>query len=291
MSDLRTIPPENVVAAKDLCAPVCVTMAVGLNGQYGHHAMGLIFAVADSHFLVTCQHAVHDVVSRGAGLWIQDDVSKKGVALTPKFFFLKSPLYDLAIMKLPEEFIPYFSEYRFARGVETHSSDQPVGISCAMYGVLATESQTWDKSVSKDDKCLKTVVFIGRTTTVEQESEYIDDRLHFLIGADQLAAAVETDGGNKQRDPPESFRGLSGTPVFAVNDNPFEPNWTPRDAKIIGIQSSVITLHRQERIVMRVIRIELMYALIAEVFPSVSETIEKLSSVSTIQIRNRIVIP
>jgi hypothetical protein len=134
-------------------------------------------------------------------------------------------------------------------------------------------------------------VFIGRTTTVEQESEYIDDRLHFLIGADQLSAASETDGGTKRRDPLESFRGLSGTPVFAVNDNPFEPNWTPGDAKIIGIQSSVLTLHRQERIVMRVVRIELMYALIAELFPSVSETIEKLRSVSTIQIRNRIVIP
>ena len=289
MPDFQPVPIENTKTARELCEPVCVPIFIGKDDLYGHHAMGLLFAVADAHFLVTCRHAVHDVVARGAGLWIPDDNSPTAVPLTPKFHFGKNPLFDLAIMKLPDEFVDCLSAHRFARAVDTHSSHQPEGISCVMYGMLATESQTWDASVTPNDQKLQTTVFIGRTTTVESESEYIDDDFHFLISADIIVTNSEPDG--ELRDPPESFRGLSGTPVFAVNDNPFEPNWNAHDTKIIGIQSAVITLHQEKRIVMRVVRLEWMYHAIRELFPTVGETLDKLRPVTATKIVRRIITP
>lgn len=283
---LPAIPTENFRTARMLCEPVCTPIFVGANDVYSHQAMGLLFAVADAHFLVTCRHAVCDVVQRGGGLWIPRDGSPEAVPLTPKFYFAKSSLLDLAIMKLPDEFVRCFSQHRFARAVDTHSSDQPEGISCVMYGVLATESQTWDASVTPDDPKLQTTVFIGRTTKTDADSDYIVDEYHFLISADNLVSIDEMDG--MPREPPKSFRGLSGTPVFAVNDNPFEPNWNAHDTKIIGIQSAVITLHQEKRVVMRVVRLELMYHAIRELYPSVGETLDKLKPINSIRYPTRI---
>ncbi len=120
MPELQPIPPENFKTAEAICKPFCTPILVGKDNVYGHHAMGLLFAVADAHFLVTCRHAVHDVVARGAGLWIPDDNSPTMVALTPKFFFVNSSLFDVAIMKLPDDFVNYFSAHRFARAIDTH---------------------------------------------------------------------------------------------------------------------------------------------------------------------------
>jgi hypothetical protein len=122
MPDFQPIPIENVKTARQLCEPVCVPIFIGKDHLDGHQAMGLLFAVADTHFPVTCRHAVHKVVARGAGLWVPDDNSPTAVPLTPKFHFGKSSLFDLAIMKLPDEFVNYFSAHRFARAVNTHSS-------------------------------------------------------------------------------------------------------------------------------------------------------------------------
>ena len=286
----KPIPAENIKTARELCEPVCIPMFVGKDGTYGHHAMGLLFAVADSHFLVTCRDAVHDVVSRGAGLWIPDDSNYgKTVALTPKFHFSKSDMFDLAVMKLPEDFVGYFCEHRFARAIDTHSSFQPEGISCAMYGILATESETWNADVSKDEEKLKTTVFIGRSSTVETPDDYIDNDLHFLIGADNLICNSEEDG--REIDAPKSFRGLSGTPVFAVNDNPFEPNWNAHDCKIIGIQSSVVSLHQQKRIVMKVMRFEGVFYIIRQLFPTVAETLDKLAPITQTKIARKLILP
>lgn len=290
MPEFPPVPIENAETAQQFCKPVCVPIFIGKDGTYGHQAMGLLFAVADSHFLVTCRHAVYDVVARGAGLWIPDDNSPgRAQALTPNFLFPNTSRYDLAVMKLPDRFVGYFSAHRFARAVETFSSYQPEGTSCVMFGMLATESETWGSNVSTGDEKLRPATFFGRTTTVGSDSEYIDECLHFLINADNLVANSVTDG--ELRAPPESFRGLSGTPVFAVNDNPFEANWNAHDYKIIGIQSSVITLHREKHVVMKVMRLEAMFSLIAQSFPSVAETLGKLQPVIATKTANRIITP
>ena len=290
MTEFSPIPIENIGTAKRLCEPVCVELCVGVDGLFGHHAMAMLFAVADCHFLVTCRHAVHDVVSRGAGLWVADDSKPgKAFALTPKFHFAHSDLHDLAVMKLPDDFVRHFSSHRFARAIDTHSSFQPEGISCVMAGAVASECETWEADVTADDKKLKTTIFIGRTTSVASDSDYIDDNLHFLITADNLVANCEPNG--ETREPPDSFRGLSGTPVFAVNENPFVENWNAHDCKIIGIQSAVIKLYKEKRVVMRVMRIEWMFDAIRQLFPSTAETLDKMIPITVSKRLNQIIIP
>jgi hypothetical protein len=124
---------------------------------------------------------------------------------------------------------------------------------------------------------------------VVSDSEFIDDDFHFLISADNIVTNSEPDG--ELREPPTPFRRLSGTPVFAVNDNSFEPGWNAHDTKIIGIQSAVITLHQEKRIVSRVVRFEWMYHAIRELFPAVGETLDKLRPVTATKIVKRIITP
>ena len=141
--------------------------------------------------------------------------------------------------------------------------------------------------------------YIGRTTTVDRESEHIDDAIHFLSDADNFEWSRETnDGKSKLISPEQSIKGLSGAPVFAVNDNPFEPNWIAHDYRIIGIQSALITLYPTtcnptRRAVLRIVRIEVLFALIRELFPSVRELLDKLDGIEAIIMPNRskIVIP
>lgn len=281
------IPQENFRLARGICDPVSVTIAVEYKSRFCHHAMGLLIAIADAHFLVTCRHAVNDVVSKGGGLWVCDDTSFTAKPLTATFLFAKDTRYDIAIMKLPEEFLPYFSLHKFARAVDTHSSIQPEGISCVMSGVLATESETWDCNVTHEDERLQYSAFIGRTTTVETTSDSIIDGLHFLVSADNLQTTLGDSKNEAARlvKGPASFRGLSGTPVFAVNENPFEPGWYPHDFKIIGIQSAVVDLYQEKRKVFRVMRIETVFHAIREAFPTVGETLDKLNPVHILRRR------
>lgn len=299
MTELPRLPAESIEAVRNICDPCSVQISIDKDGLFAHHSTGLLFAVGDHHFIATCRHSVHGVVAGNAGLWVGNDSTGKLDPLDVKFLYLKPDLWDLAIAKLPDRFAPCFSKHRFARASDTISSRQPTGISCAMYGALSSASGTWDSNVSSDDELIKMCAYIGRTTTVDRESEYIDDAIHFLSDADNFEWSRETnDGKSKLISPEQSIKGLSGAPVFAVNDNPFEPNWIAHDYRIIGIQSALITLrpttcNPTRRAVLRIVRIEVLFALIRELFPSVRELLDKLDGIEAIIMPNRskIVIP
>lgn len=231
--------------------------------------MGLLFAVAKSRFLVTCRHSVHDVVARGAGLWIRDDRTSTAVALTPEFLFLNSNRFDLAVAKLPDSFVECLSDHQFARGVDTDGSDKPVGTPCVMHGVLSGESRTWDDSVTSEDQCLRAFTYVGHVSEHSSTTDSIDSSIYFALHGEPLTRNAD------QR----SYGGMSGTPVFAVNGNPFQPNWKPTDRRIIGIQSSVVSLHKLGITLMKVARIELLYSLLRTCFPSDAQTLDALTDV------------
>lgn len=284
---MRHVPPANVLRIKQITEIVSVPMAIGFRETWGHQAMGFLFAVADDKFLVTVRHAVHDVVKRGGGLWIPSDKTGKAIPLTPKFFFLDADEFDLAIMKLPEEILTHLTAHRFGHCVDVASSHQPEGTPCIMQGILAVESRTWNRTVTSDDKLLRDCVFTGKITTVAQKSESINNDLQFLISADDCATSLvnTVTGELSEIQTPESFRGLSGAPVFMVDGNPLEPGWNPRFPRVLGFQSGFIELYEDKRSVMQVVRSDLLFALLREAFPSTHEIIQKLAPLQAVLFR------
>ena len=125
--------------------------------------------------------------------------------------------------------------------------------------------------MSTEDVRLKPLTFFGRTTTTPCPIAEFDNELHFLISADNLVATRDTANGRERFVNRSSYRGMSGSPVFAVDGDPFQTNWKPVDTKIIGIQSSFFTLERgpDSYSFMKVCRIEKVWSVVKAVFPNV----------------------
>ena len=101
--------------------------------------------------------------------------------------------------------------------------------------------------------------------------EEFDGNIQFLICADNLTTTVGNEDGMVRSNLDSSFEGLSGSPVYAVDGNPFLPDWNPVDTKIIGIQSTFIALESNlgNHDFMKVARIESACSVISTVFPDV----------------------
>ena len=267
---MKPIPHANSLLIEQICDPVSVAIAANRGDKFQHYAMGMLFAIDEDVFLVTCQHSIVDIVKTGEELWVSNASAKKAHRLVVDFHFPNIPALDIAVAKLPDYLVELLSPNRFVRQRDLFHSHQPLGIPCVMYGVLAELSRKWDRSVKTTDRRLKTTSFVGRTSAPPFANEMVDSEIHFLIYAGNT---VSTDVGPTESKVSEfnaSLRGLSGTPVFAVSGNPYEDGWQTDDTKIIGIQSSVVTFleNGEPHNYLKVIRIEFLHYMLSEVFPT-----------------------
>jgi len=151
-----------------------------------------------------------------------------------------------------------------------------------MYSVLCKDTAAWDQCVTKSDLRLRYNIFISRTTDAPYQNETVDDALHFLMTADNATTTTKDSRGQTVNTPTESFVGFSGTPVFAINDDPRDAAWTPHDWKVIGIQSMWIPFNEPKQYALRVVRIDAVIELIASFFPSVRELMKRSEDVKLI---------
>ena len=271
MRNFDGIPFNNHTIAKELCDRVSVGIHAERNGVFQHHTMGFLLALPPVSFLVTCRHTIVNVLDSGIELWIGPDDKLKGHRFRGTFHFPKNPVDDVAIAMLPNHVARSFSPHRFARLDDLNHSKQPKGTPCVLAGDLRDLSQRWDFSVLTTDSKLKMVTFFGLTAKPPTCVSSFDEKLHFSIGANNTKTKHGNKNEWKERDLDASYEGLSGTPVFAVDGDPFRSGWNPVDTKIIGVQSSFMELDSKvgNDKLLKVARIESVCGVVSTAFPEI----------------------
>ena len=271
MKPFDGIPFDNHAIAMKLCDRVSVGIHAERDGVFQHHTMGFLLALSSSNFLITCRHTIMNVLNTNVELWIGPDDKHKAHRLLETFHFPENPLNDVAITLLPDNVARSFGPDRFACFEDLHNSKLPSGTPCVLSGNLRDLSQRWDFSVLSSDTKLKAATYFGQTAKSPVCEGRLDEKLHFVIGAN----AAKTKHGNqdewKSGDLNASYEGLSGTPVFAVDGNPFRPGWNPVDTKIIGVQSSFMEFESvagNDKL-LKVSRIESVRDVLSTVFPEI----------------------
>ena len=271
MDRFAPIPTQNYSIATRLCERTTVGIHAELNGNFQHHTMGFLLSLGGEFFLITCRHTIVNILDTGVELWIGRNSAGKALRLTGTFHYPKSPSNDAAIIRLPPGAADFFGTERFAKFDDLCHSKQPIGIPCVMHGALRDLSRKWDMSITSDDNRLMTVTYFGRTTTTPVSIGQLDDKMQFLICADNLVTTIGNENRMVRSELNASFEGLSGTPIYAVDGDPFLPDWNPVDTKIIGIQSTFIGLESAfgNYDFMKVTRIESACSVISEAYPDV----------------------
>ena len=272
MSEFGGISSENNQIAMKLCDRISIGICAELNGRFQHHAMGFLLVVADAHFLVTCRHSVTAVLHTEVAIRIGPDRNGKANLFTGTFHYPENEENDVAIARLPKYVVDAFGTDRFASFSDIHSSRLPVSTPCVMSGSLRDLSEKWDADVSQTDPKLKVLTYFGVTSEIPTPVPQFNNDLQFVIGADNAVVNSGTVSSWKVVDKLDaSYLGISGTPVFAVDGNPFKDGWSPYDVKVIGVQSAFMELETGPAVqkFMRVSRIESVCTVINEVFPEV----------------------
>lgn len=275
---MKPIPHENVLRVEEICDPVSVPISANRGDQFQHYGMGMLFSIGSDVFLVTCRHVVVNAANHGLELWVRDAAKNKLRRISADFYFCSLPELDIAVAQLSSELANDLSHNRFATQADLWHSHHPLGIPCVMHGILSDLSAKWDTAVKNTDVRLKTASFVGRTTGSKGLEKTVDDKLHFLLYAGNRVTTNVSKEKMKLAKLNATFGGLSGTPVIAVDGDPFKKNWNPVDTKIIGIQSAVVQF--EENLgpdgfheYMKVVRIEFLHYLLSDAFPNAFKTL------------------
>lgn len=269
---MNPIPHKNFLQVEQLCDPVAVPISANRGDQFQHCGMGMLLSVGSNVFLVTCRHIIVNAAKDNLQLWVRDAAFGKLRRVSADFFLSSLPELDIAVAKLSSELAADLSANRLLTLTDFSDSHQPLGIPCVMHGILAELSSKWDFAVKTTDIRLKPASFIGRTTDSQNVDDVVDDEIHFILYASNRFSASVSKEKMELAELNATFRGLSGTPVIAVDGDPFKEDWNPVDTKIIGIQSGVVKFEESPNPdgcheYMKIVRIEFLYYLLHESFP------------------------
>jgi hypothetical protein len=238
-------------------------------------ATGTLFQVGNQRFVVTAAHSIRIAAGHGKTIGVtcgsNSFMSTGGEWICSEPFqygSLEDP-FDIAVYRIPDEFVPRFHRQRFIQLSEVNFDVLPSGV-FALFGYPGI----WSVPSSSDDEKLriKPLEFtaIGYGGDVTPFKGY-QPKLHFLLDADSKGitlsdgspAELRTSDGT-QATFPGDLKGISGGPVWLVGDQRLPVgDWQGLPTGLAGIETGVY----QQSGVIRVTRWIAVTTLIHEAFP------------------------
>jgi hypothetical protein len=237
-------------------------------------ATGALFQVGDQRFVVTAAHSIRIASGYGKtiGITCGSDsflaVSGNWICSEPFQYDSVEDPFDIAVFRIPDEFVPRFHSQRFIQLSEVNFDVLSSGVFVLFGypGIWAVPSRSDDEKLIIKPLEYTAIGYAGLASI-----EGYQPKLHFLLDANSEGISL-SDGSRAELlkgdgSPaafPRDLKGISGCPVWLVGDQRVPAgDWQSLPAGLAGVQTGVY----QENGVIRVTRWIAVTTLIHAAFP------------------------
>jgi len=245
--------------------------------QYG---TGTLLRIGEAHFLITAAH-LFDLNASEVGLYISDYTPPKSNYVVPLgrirvvrgklpfdggVFGDDPPILDVAVIPLGDDIIAQIPNRKWLNmgHIDTDGEDVAGRYLLCGYPTELTATNVAEQVVTyRLPMVYSTEIYQGPISTFRT----YDKRFHFLLCV-PIDGAVPIAGSTRPR--ANRIQGISGCSVWrTVGSSSDRTNWTPAEAKVVGVQSSEYS----DRKVAKCIRWSVVLSIIWLFFPEIRELI------------------
>lgn len=193
-------------------------------------ASGILFQLADYHFILTCAHCVHCNIpfylTRGGEPVVPRPIEKAMVTIGEKS---NVAIVDLALIEINQELVDWllpFHRFINITEIDIKPSARRAKYLVAGYPVAMTYANEKEHLVTTQSLGYVTGLYEGK---LHQETEY-NPKAHIVLSYQNKCFGPE---GEYSICPPP---GLSGCGIWRLTDSETVENWKPEDVKLVAIQ-------------------------------------------------------
>jgi len=247
--------------------------------SWGAMGSGVLFQIADYHFVVTAAHTIRCAYSNSITLGMSCD-DNRFLVFRSDFdvsdlasFFNFDDILDIAIYKLNSEEIGRLKSSRFLR-----QSDVANVLENGICTVFGYPSALADKPRNNEPLNVKGLTFtVPIYTGTTDGFDNFDNKYSFLLDASWSSSGVDgrslqmSDLSDRAANTLRDLKGLSGGPVWMVGTSGTNPATWGRDLpKLVGLQVGVYP----ERDLVRATRWSVVLGFLKRRYPELSQALE-----------------
>jgi hypothetical protein len=231
---------------RDECFPAIERFSVpfyGLqDGQVKHDRTGVLYRIAQDHFILTAAHDLRAIIKHAIPLFIPPIVADAGpIALRGAIFHTtEEDGRDVAAIKLPSAIA---EQLRPGREFLSHDKIARTDDGKGLYVVFGYP-MAWTVADPSGAMSSHPLIYLARTYTGEMLPEtYFDPKVHIALQFEEDAIEVTT--GEPVQLP--SMRGISGCGIWRVSDWNAESlaHCSEKNLRLVGLQHRRISSARR----------------------------------------------
>ena len=205
------------------------------------HGTGTLLQIGERSFLVSAGHVYRDAHKHGMALWLGGREGGKGIMRLVGNFHCTAASgdnagpFDLGIRELDRDIVEYLGNYRYVRLLDVLTDEhcgEDIYCIAGFPTCLATEAKEGEPTAN-----IQKWFCLSYPIKDPCELPNYIDRYHIVLHGKRTDAVAIGDLDDPM---PASLAGISGSSIWKTNfaAKPRD-SWTPNDAKIVGVQTSV----------------------------------------------------